>query len=173
MELWKKTETTGCEMEDGSDTRTSNVRFMIIEDDEKENFNEYMANDYGNTDYSYQVNYKLILNDVDDDDLEQLKKAIKYYDEKGKARTYSPDFIINNEVIEIKPEKLKNVSVNLKKFEAGRLWCEENNYQYKVITPNYLSDDVIYNMWQTKQIIFNNRVEQKAIKYFKKVKLLC
>lgn len=101
------------------------------------------------------------------------KIRIKYYDEKNKARTYSPDFIINeNEVIEIKPEKLKNVLVNLTKFEAGKKWCEENNYQYKVITPIYLSDEIIYKMWKNKNIIFSNKVEQKAIKYFIKKGML-
>jgi hypothetical protein len=101
------------------------------------------------------------------------KIRIKYYDEKGKARTYSPDFIINkNEVIEVKPEKLKNVLVNVTKFEAGRQWCENNNYQYKVVTPDYLSDDVIYNMWKNNVISFSNKVEQKVIKYFMKKRLI-
>lgn len=84
MELWKRTETVGCEMEDGSDTRTSSVRFIIVYDEEKEKFSEHMADDYSGTDYSYQVNYRKIL-DLEDDDVSEIRKAIQiYFDKKLK-----------------------------------------------------------------------------------------
>jgi hypothetical protein len=65
MELWKKTETIGCIMDDGSNTRKIVIRFFLIGHDEKEQeeFSEYMANDYGYTDYSYQPNYEKIERD--------------------------------------------------------------------------------------------------------------
>jgi hypothetical protein len=97
------------------------------------------------------------------------KIRIKYYDENQKARTYSPDFIVNkNEVIEIKPKNLYRH--NKLKFEAGRQWCENNNYQYKVITPDYLSDDVIYNMWKQQIIIFSEISLKRMEENFSKAK---
>lgn len=55
--LYKKTTTTGCEMEDGSDTREADTRFVLVKESEMDDFSEHMADDYGNQDYSYQVSY--------------------------------------------------------------------------------------------------------------------
>lgn len=75
-ELWKKIETVGCEMEDGSDTRETNISFMLIPLDEKESFDEYMANDYGTQDYSYTVHYRKITS-LDETDISKLLKLLK------------------------------------------------------------------------------------------------
>lgn len=60
LHIIKRTETTGCEMEDGGDTRETKTMFFIIPDKELENFNERAADDYGYQDYSYQVDYTTI-----------------------------------------------------------------------------------------------------------------
>lgn len=99
------------------------------------------------------------------------KIRIKYFDTNNKAKTYSPDFIINEkEVIEVKPKNLYRH--NKLKFEAGRKWCEENNYEYKVITPDYLSDDVIYKMWNDKIITFSEISLKRMIEKFNNAKRL-
>ena len=71
----KKTETTGCEFEDGSDTRETKTMFFIVPDHELEAFNENAASDYGYQDYSYQVNYTEIVK-IGYWELEGLKEAI-------------------------------------------------------------------------------------------------
>lgn len=97
------------------------------------------------------------------------KIKIHYYDTKKTARTYTPDFIINNnELIEIKPEKMKNIAINLLKFEAAKKWAELNSYTFNVLDFNIPEDDIIFNLYTSKLIIFSNKVEQKAVNYFTK-----
>jgi hypothetical protein len=49
------------------------------------------------------------------------KISIKYIDHKGSNRTYHPDFIIDDLIIEIKPLKLLNSKNNLLKHAAARI----------------------------------------------------
>jgi len=58
---------------------------------------------------------------------------IEYVDCLGHNRTYRPDFIIDNELIEIKPKRLHSSPNNLLKFEAAKKYCENNNLTFNVI----------------------------------------
>ena len=58
--IFRKTETTGCEFEDGSDTRKTTTQLYIIPSETLENFLEMTASDYGDQDYGYRVKYREI-----------------------------------------------------------------------------------------------------------------
>lgn len=75
-ELWKKTETNtiGCP-EDESESTTTKTYFYLINVRNSESFGEFMADDYGNQDYSWQVSYKKLMT-IDSDDLKELNKII-------------------------------------------------------------------------------------------------
>ena len=75
MEIWKKIEIVGCEMEDGTDTRKSTTSFHIINDEDYDNWAESMADDYGYQDYSYQIKYLKVLA-LDVEEMEQLLNVI-------------------------------------------------------------------------------------------------
>jgi len=56
--LIRKVWTEGCEFEDGADTRCTYQKFFLVPESEYDDFNESIASDYGDQDYSYQVSYK-------------------------------------------------------------------------------------------------------------------
>jgi hypothetical protein len=63
--------------------------------------------------------------------------SIKYLLD-GVERTYTPDFQIGNEIIEIKPEAMIRLRENQAKFEAARLACQEAGFTFKVVTEREL-----------------------------------
>ena len=76
--LWKVTETTGCIMEDESDTRSTKVAFHIIRADEEDDWGETIANDCGYQDYSYQVDHELVA-EFWYEEIEELKRTLAEY----------------------------------------------------------------------------------------------
>ena len=73
--IYRRTEIMGCEMEDGTDTRKTISKLMLVAESEMDEFGEHQASDYGDQDYSYQVNYKFIAK-MYPDELEELKDLI-------------------------------------------------------------------------------------------------
>ena len=91
----------------------------------------------------------------------ELKSAesikIPYIDFDGTARTYHPDFICENTLIEIKPKKLLGTATNKLKFEAGKKFCENNDFQFKILTEDdieKLSDEEIQQLYDSHLIKF-------------------
>lgn len=58
---------------------------------------------------------------------------IEYINYQGIKRTYRPDFILGNKLIEIKPAKLINSPNNKLKFEAAKKYCEVNQLEFIVM----------------------------------------
>lgn len=69
--------------------------------------------------------------DIESYDYECLKIPYIY---GKKKKTYTPDFIVGNVIIEIKPAYKLTVKKNIAKFAAGREYCKQNNMEYKIIT---------------------------------------
>jgi hypothetical protein len=95
---------------------------------------------------------------------------MNYVDFKGGNRTYTADFILNNKyLIEIKPKKLWYSDSVIRKKISAINFCNENNLIYKLRdTPN-LSSEKLKELYETKQIIFTDRYEEKFIsKYINK-----
>jgi hypothetical protein len=68
---------------------------------------------------------------------------LKYRDSEGARRSYYPDLIItwkdnSREMIEIKPEKLLDHDIVIRKAESGRKYCEENGMTYSFWTEKEL-----------------------------------
>lgn len=72
-ELYKKVVTNGCVFEDGSDTRKTETQFILVSEDQEDEFGEEIADDCGSQDYSYQVHY-IKLMDLWHDELIGLKQ---------------------------------------------------------------------------------------------------
>lgn len=56
--IYRETETTGCEMEDGSDTSKTTSKLIIVPLSKDEEYGEHCASCYGDQDYSYRFNSK-------------------------------------------------------------------------------------------------------------------
>jgi len=62
------------------------------------------------------------------------KIRIDYISYTGNERTYSPDYIVNDELlVEVKPKKLHNTPLNKLKFEAAKIYSIKNNLKFKII----------------------------------------
>jgi hypothetical protein len=90
---------------------------------------------------------------------EKIKIGYKNYD--GADRTYCPDFLVENCLIEIKPKRLwESMSVKIKqKFAID--YCEKNNLSYKLIDPPMLSMEIIKELRDLGKIKFIDRYEEK------------
>lgn len=69
------------------------------------------------------------------------KIKIPYISNKksGKVRNYIPDVLViykdtKNSVIEIKPKCYLLKAINLKKFAAAKLWCDNNDCNFVILT---------------------------------------
>lgn len=94
---------------------------------------------------------------------ETKKYKIEYKDRKGNDRTYHPDFIINEKfLIEIKPKSLHNSELVQLKKEAAIIFCEENNFIYKLTySPKTLSLKEIKIFVEEQKIKFIKRYQEK------------
>lgn len=93
---------------------------------------------------------------------------IPYTDWNGTKRTYHPDFISNNTIIEIKPKRLVNSKSNKLKFKAAESWCLNNNFNFKILTeedvqkPSY---NQILELKNSNELHFIDRYEKKFLEY--------
>lgn len=96
---------------------------------------------------------------------------IPYKDYNGVEKNYLPDFIKGNELIEIKPENLKDSFENKLKFEAAEKYCNEHNLIFKIYTErdfHVLTSEEIYNLREQNEIKFIDRYEEKYKQKYKK-----
>lgn len=65
---------------------------------------------------------------------------IPYICPLGKNKTYSPDFLVDNKLIEIKPIRLQKSPLVLAKKYAAEKYCSTNNLIYKIVDVKIDSD---------------------------------
>jgi hypothetical protein len=80
--IFRETEVTGCEMEDGSDTRETKTKLVLVPQKELEQYHEACADDYGSQDYSYTFDSKQVAIFFGDE-LKELKQLINEIKVKG------------------------------------------------------------------------------------------
>jgi len=89
------------------------------------------------------------------------------YKYNGNERTYKPDFIIGDCVIEIKPKNFIDLDINKIKFEAARKWCFTNNCEFKVIHDiKYLSTIEIKNLLNRGDLVFTSKSFNRFVNRF-------
>lgn len=90
-----------------------------------------------------------------------------YINFDGHERTYTPDFIIDNRIIEIKPTQLHNTPSVLLKKQSTQEFCNINNYIYELIDPPTLTDFEIKELYLSGKIKFLDRYEKKFKEIYK------
>lgn len=89
---------------------------------------------------------------------------IPYLDWDGTNRTYSPDFIVNdNMLVEIKPSRLigsKGVSL---KREAAETFCKKIGWTYELVDQPRMTDEEIRSLHDSGKIKFTKRYELKFL----------
>ena len=83
----------------------------------------------------------------------------------GTNRTYSPDFLIGNKLIEIKPLRLQNTPLILAKTSAAEKYCMENNLIYEIVDVKIDTDLIDKHMDNIK---FAGNYKERYEKWLKK-----
>lgn len=98
-----------------------------------------------------ELAYMIYLNDNNISWINGETISIKYKFCK-KNRTYRPDFIIGNKVVEIKPQKLHNTPNVTAKIKSLKKYCIKNNLTYEII-------DIIIDKLKIEENIKNNNIK--------------
>lgn len=98
-------------------------------------------------------------NNIDFYSGENSKYIIKYK-RYGVERTYRPDFIIDNTIVEIKPKKLQCKKSVKRKALAGRRFAKANNLTYIMIEPT-VNYSKIYTLWKNGKINILERTQNE------------
>jgi hypothetical protein len=97
---------------------------------------------------------------------EKAKWAITYTKWDGSIGTYFPDYIIEGKyMVEIKPKALINSPLVKVKTEAAIDFCNKNNLKYKIIEPVKIDKQILLDLYNKKDLVFNERLESKYINY--------
>ena len=91
------------------------------------------------------------------------------YTINGNLRTYFPDFLVENKIIEIKPKKLCGTAQNKLKFDAA---IKKYGNDFIVITENdieKISFELIIELKEKGELIFIPRYEKKINEYITKI----
>ncbi len=95
--------------------------------------------------------------------------AIKYISHDGNERTYRADFLIDEKtLVEVKPKKLMETPLNVRKKEAAVKFCKKNNYEYSITDVKLLDINDMVSLYDNKQIKFTKRYEEKYKKFIQK-----
>jgi len=116
---------------------------------------------------SYIINY-LEQNNLKWTTCESVGIKINYKNYSGYDRTYTPDFIIDNKIIEIKPKRLINSPLVKLKTEAAKKYCLEHGYEYEIIDWPLMEIKTIINLEQNNVLKFT---EYSKIRFYKQLQI--
>jgi hypothetical protein len=95
--------------------------------------------------------------------------TIPYVDYKNNQRTYTADFLIEEKyLVEIKPKKLWGSDSVKRKRESAIVFCENNSLKYKLRDPQDLNKDTIIHLYESGDLIFTDRYNEKFKNIFYK-----
>lgn len=83
------------------------------------------------------------------------------YELNNTKSTYRPDFLLENKIIEVKPTRLLNTELNKAKFAAGSIYAKSINMIYEVVSPELVSWEEIYELYDNGKLKFNEKWEVK------------
>lgn len=99
--------------------------------------------------------------------LEKIKSAeyikIPYINWEGRDRNYIPDYIEDNNLIEIKPKSLLGTVDNKAKIKAAKKYCIEHGLNFIVLTEDNIQKDFnkIRELYLSNEVQFIERYKEK------------
>lgn len=77
-------------------------------------------------------------------------------------KNYFPDFIINNKyIIECKPKKLWNTNINREKFRYAKIFCDKNNFIFKVTDIRKIKKEELKKLISDGLVLLTNKWKDK------------
>ena len=99
---------------------------------------------------------------------ETNKYKIQYKNYKGINKNYFPDFIIEDKyIVEIKPKKLWDSDLVMRKRKSAELFCNKNNLIYKITDITCISHEKLVYLYNEGKIKFTDRYEIKFKEWIK------
>jgi hypothetical protein len=92
---------------------------------------------------------------------EKQKISVPYVSPLGTERTYFPDFIIDNRVVEVKPKRLWTTHLVLAKSKAAIPYFAALGMTYELVDPGKIDDEVVDRLYETAMIKWLPRYEKK------------
>lgn len=94
---------------------------------------------------------------------------IKYLDKDGHERSYCPDFLIDdNIIVEIKPKKLQELDLVVRKQNAAIMYCKSRNMRHIITDVEIMDFSIIKSMVESGEIRFTEKSLVKFKKYQEK-----
>lgn len=91
---------------------------------------------------------------------ESKNYSVEYKTQDGKIKTYRPDFILEDKIIEVKPLKLQNTDVNKRKAKAIKKLAKRLNLKFEYIDPT-IDFNVIKSCYHSGCIKFTHKYEER------------
>lgn len=109
------------------------------------------------------IYYELDLKLIDWKSAENIR--IPYVSYTGNNRTYSPDFLVGNKLIEIKPERLIESPLIRLKTEAAIKYCEDNNLEFEIIDYRVINIQDLDRLIEDGKVILTDKTKEKYDKF--------
>lgn len=87
------------------------------------------------------------------------------YTYNGSERTYSPDFILNNRMIEVKPQRLHGIAIIQAKANAAKEYCQLIGMTYELIDQKIVEFEKLDGLVINKEVIWHDRYKQRYDDY--------
>lgn len=94
---------------------------------------------------------------------ESIRIPYKNYD--GSDRTYSPDFICDNKLIEIKPVRLIQTPLVQLKSKAAIEYSNQNNLTFLIIDTEIISMEKLTSLIKSKDVVLTGKTKEKYGKF--------
>lgn len=107
------------------------------------------------------IYYELELKMIDWKSAENIR--IPYVNYDGKDRTYSPDFLVGNKLIEIKPEKLIDSPLIKLKTEAALKYCKENSLEFEILDYQIIDIKDLDKLIDNGKVILTEKTKEKLL----------
>ena len=122
-------------------------------------------------DYRFRSSFELFFKWLDSDNLLEYEKTRIPYFYKNKKHNYITDFTdeVNKIIYEIKPKCNLEKELNILKEKVAIEWCKENGYTYKIITEEYLIEniDILMDIFNSNKDILDEDTLRKCNKSLK------
>jgi hypothetical protein len=87
---------------------------------------------------------------------------IPYTDIEGNNRTYRPDFLVDRKIlVEVKPDRLMNSPLNVRKHRAARRFCKENGLEYQITDVKIIEQRRLVDMYLDGKVSFNSKYKKR------------
>ena len=90
------------------------------------------------------------------------------YEFNGNKRTYTPDFLVGENLVEVKPLKLIGTPNVQAKQDAAVNYCKVNNLQYEIVDVSLVELHELIKLHESGVVKFTKRYEQKFSEYKEK-----